>query len=220
MIEHLADADGHVIEPGDLWVERLPRDLRDVAPHYYRDQDGVFHQKIYGIDVETLPVMHGGMQPRDMLRNMGLAAAMGVPMERVFSTDERERHTILDAPSWAIDGRERLAFNTRHGVSRAVLFPTFMLAGGTFLPNLAPEVCRIYNDWIADEYCAGSGGRLIPVAALPIIAPEAAAAEVKRVAEKAVPAVFVRTNPVHGRKYSDRCYDVVWQAIVDTGLKL
>ena len=220
MIESLADADGHVIEPGDLWVERLPRDLRDIAPHFYRDEGGVFHQRIYGIDIESLPVIQGTMQPRDMLQNMGLACAMGVDMQRVFSTDERDRHTILDAPPWAIDGRERLQFNTRHGVSRAVLFPTFMLAGGTFQPHLAVPVCRVYNDWIADEYCGGSGGRLIPVAALPIIDPEAAAAEVKRNAEKGVPAVFIRTNPVHGKKYSDRCYDIVWQAVVDTGVKL
>jgi uncharacterized protein len=220
MIEQLADADGHVIEPGDLWVERLPADMREIAPHYYRDEAGVFHQRIYGIDIETLDVMHGGMRPSDMLRSMGLASAMGVPMDRVFSSDERTRHTILDAPRWTMNGHERLEFNTRHGVSRAVLFPTFTLAGGTFLPNIAPAVCRVYNDWIADEYCAGSDGRLIPVAALPMTDPDAAAAEVHRVAAKGVPAVFVRTNPVHGRKYSDRCFDVVWRAVVDTGVKL
>ena len=28
-ITELGDADGHVIEPGDLWLERLPTDLRD-----------------------------------------------------------------------------------------------------------------------------------------------------------------------------------------------
>src|SRR6185295_2626486 len=156
MIEQLADADGHVIEPGDLWIERLPKDLREVAPHFYRDEAGVFHQKIYGIDIATLDVMYGGMRPSDMLRNMGLASAMGVPMERVFSSDERDRHTILDAPRWTMDGRDRLAFNTQHGVARAVLFPTFMLAGGTFLPNLPPAVCRVYNDWIPHDYCAAS----------------------------------------------------------------
>jgi len=78
-IDSLADADGHVIEPGDLWVERLPRDLRPLAPHYYRDEQGVFHSKIYGIDISNLEVMHGGIRAADMLENMGLACAMGVP---------------------------------------------------------------------------------------------------------------------------------------------
>src|SRR5881396_2382965 len=167
MIDHLADADGHIIEPGDLWAERLPQDLRPLAPRFYRDPEGVFHSRIYGIDIAALPVMHGGLSPKDMLDNMGLSCAMGMALERVFTGAEREKHTILDAPRWAMDGRERLAFNTEHGVSRAILYPTFMLAGGTLLPHLAPAVCAVYNDWILDDYCGGSGGRLVPVATLP-----------------------------------------------------
>ena len=219
-ITELADADGHIIEPGDLWVDRLPHGLRDMAPRFYRDEEGHFHQCIYGIDIENLEVMYGGMRPSDMLQSMGLACAMGMPLERVFASDERERFTILDAPRWTMDGRERLAFNTQNKVGRAVLFPTFMLSGGTFLPHLAPSVCQVYNDWMAHEYCAGSGGRLIPAAALPTIDVDASVAEVRRTAAMGFPVAFIRTNPVHGRKYSDRSFDPLWQAIVDTGLKL
>jgi len=219
-ITELADADGHIIEPGDLWVERLPRDLREIAPRFYRDEEGRFHQCIYGIDIQNLDVMYGGMRPSDMLQSMGLACAMGMPLERVFASDERERFTILDAPRWAVDGRERLAFNTENKVGRAVLFPTFMLSGGTFLPHLAPAVCEVYNDWMIREYCAGSGGRLIPAAALPTIDVEASVAEVRRTAEMGVPVAFIRTNAVAGTKYSDRRFDPLWQAIVDAGIKL
>ena len=80
-ITELADADGHIIEPGDLWVERLPRDLREIAPRFYRDEEGRFHQCIYGIDIQNLDVMDGGMRPSDMLQSMGLACAMGMPLE-------------------------------------------------------------------------------------------------------------------------------------------
>src|SRR5581483_1052930 len=219
-IDVLADADGHVIEPGDLWVERLPADLRPLAPHYYRDEEGVFHSRIYGIEIATLDVMHGGMRPKDMLDNMGLACAMGVPLERVFTAPEPAKHTILDAPRWAIDGRERLAYNTQNGVGRAVLYPTYMLAGGSMQPHLAPAVCAVYNDWIMNDYCRGSGGRLIPVATLPLTNLEAAVAEVHRTAEMGFPAVFVRTNSVYGKPYSDPSFDPLWQAIVDTGMKL
>ena len=186
-VEQLADADGHLIEPGDLWVERLPEDLRPLAPHFYRDPDGTFHSRIYGIEVGSLEVMHGGIRARDMLENMGLASAMGVPLERVFTGPAAERHTILDAPRWAMDGPARLDFNLAHGVSRAVLYPTFMLAGGTLLPNLAPAVCQVYNDWVFNDYCGGSRGRLIPVATLPLTDVDAAVAEVRRTAERLWP---------------------------------
>jgi predicted TIM-barrel fold metal-dependent hydrolase len=219
-ITEFVDVDGHIIEPGDLWVERLPKDLRPLAPHFFRDQAGVFHSRIYGLEVGSLDRMHGGMRPTDMLENMGLACAMEVPLERVFTGPEPARHTILDAPDWAIDGRARLAFNTANGVSHALLFPTFMLAGGTLLPHLAPAVCQVYNDWILHDYCAGSGGRLLPVAALPLTDLDAAVAEVHRTAALGFPAAFVRTNPVQGVKYSDRTFDRLWQAIVDTGVKL
>ena len=219
-IDVLGDADGHVIEPGDLWIERLPKDLRELGPHFYRDDDGTFHSRIYGFDIATLDVMHGGMRPKDMLDNMGLSCAMGVPLERVFTGPERERYTIVDAPRWTFDGRERLAFNAANGVSRAVLYPTYMLAGGTMQPHMAPAVCQVYNDWIFDDYCGGSGGRLIPVATLPLTDVEAAVREVHRTAEKGFRACFVRTNPVYGKGYSDPAFDPLWQAIVDTGMKL
>lgn len=221
MIERLADADGHIIEPGDLWIERLPKDLRPLAPHFYRDDTGVFHQRIYGIDVAELDSIHAGLvSPADMLQAMGLAAAMGTDLDRVFAKSPVDRFTILDAPDWSRDGRKRLAFNRRHGLSRAVLYPTFMLAGGTFSKELAGPACRVYNDWILDDYCAGSGGEMIPVAALPIVDPVAAADEVRRTAERGFRAAFIRTNPVDELKYSHRSFDVVWQAVVDTGVRL
>jgi predicted TIM-barrel fold metal-dependent hydrolase len=219
-VTELGDADGHLIEPGDLWAERMPVELRPLAPRWFRDEQGVFHQQIYGIDIGTLEVMHGGMRPRDMLQNMGLAAAMGQDLTRVFSDDERHRYTMLDAPEWTRDGRKRLAFNLEHGVGRAVLFPTFMLAGGTFQPHVSVAACTVYNDWLSEDYCAESGGRLIPVAALPVIDVDAAVAEVRRCAENGFPAVFIRTNPILGTKYSDRKFDALWQMIQDTDLKL
>jgi predicted TIM-barrel fold metal-dependent hydrolase len=219
-ITQVADADGHIIEPGNLWVERMPKDLRPMAPHFYRDERGIFHSRIYGIEIASLDRMHGGMRPKDMLDNMGLACAMGVSLDRVFRGPDNERHTILDAPRWAMEGSERLKFNRENGVSDALLFPTFMLAGETLLPNIAPDVCRVYNDWIIKDYCSGSGGHLIPAATVPLTDIDAAVAEVRRTAEMGFPAVFIRTNSVHGKRYSDRSFDPLWQAIVDTGMKL
>ena len=213
------DADGHVIEPGNLWVERLPADLRPIGPHYYLDEHGVFRNKLYGLELNDLPALWG-IDAHQMLDNMGLSAAMGVDVERVFARDPAQKYTIADAPDWSTDGARRLDFNLEHGVRRAVLYPTYMLAGGTFRPDLAPAVCRVYNDWMLDDYCGGSKGLLIPVAALPTSNLEEAVKEVHRVAGLGYRAVFVRTNPVQEMKYSNPAFDSLWRAIVDTDLRL
>lgn len=218
-IREVHDADGHVIEPGNLWVERLPEDLRALGPHYYLDERGIFHSKLYGFELSS-SLMLWGVRAGDLLDNMGLSAAMGVPVERVFTDDPREKYTIMHAPDWSTDGRKRLEFNRAHGVPRAVLYPTYMLAGGTFRPDIAPAVCRVYNDWIMNDYCGGPGQQLIPVAALPISSVSEAVREVHRAAETGFRAVFIRTNPVQDVKYSDPSMNALWQAIVDTGVHL
>src|SRR5437879_13374699 len=108
MIDHLADADGHIIEPGDLWAERLPQDLRPLVPRFYRDPEGVFHSRIYGIETDTLPIMHGGISQKHMLDNMGLSCPLGMPRDRVLTGAARDEHPTLDEPRCAMDGRERL----------------------------------------------------------------------------------------------------------------
>ena len=95
------DADGHVIEPGDLWLERLPKDLRELGPHYYLDEAGIFRSKLYGLELNDLTTLWG-VRAVDLLNNMGLSAAMGVPVERVFSDDPREKYPIVHAPDWAV----------------------------------------------------------------------------------------------------------------------
>ena len=112
-----------------------------MAPRFFRDEEGVFHQRIYGIDIENLDMMYGGIRPRDMLQSMGLACAMGMPLERVFA-DRRaralhhSRRARLDDATGASGSRS----TPSTAWAAPCCFPTFMLAGGTFLPHLAPAV--------------------------------------------------------------------------------
>jgi hypothetical protein len=38
--EKFISADGHVLEPSDLWVKRMDRRFRDRAPHLERGEEG------------------------------------------------------------------------------------------------------------------------------------------------------------------------------------
>ena len=70
-------------------------------------------------------------------------------------------------------------------VDASLCFPTFpRFCGQTFLEaddkDLALLCVQAYNDWMVEEWCAGSGGRLIPLCLIPLWDPLLAAAEVRR----------------------------------------
>src|SRR5213076_49110 len=54
---------------------------------------------------------------------------------------------------------------------------------------------RAYNDWMVDEWCGESGGRLIPLCLIPLWDASLAAAEVRRNAARGVHAVCFSEIP-------------------------
>jgi predicted TIM-barrel fold metal-dependent hydrolase len=61
-----------------------------------------------------------------------------------------------------------LADADRERIDRMVLFPSLALGVGGYVDlAFAGEFARLYNQWIAD-YCRPSGGRLLPVAIVPL----------------------------------------------------
>ena len=85
-------------------------------------------------------------------------------------------------------------------VDASICFPTFpRFCGQTFLEaddkELALLCVQAYNDWMVEEWCAGSGGRLIPLCLIPLWDPVLAAAEVRRNAARGVRAVCFSELP-------------------------
>jgi predicted TIM-barrel fold metal-dependent hydrolase len=54
---------------------------------------------------------------------------------------------------------------------------------------------QAYNDWMVEEWCAGTGGRLVPLCLVPLWDGELAAAEVRRNAARGVRAVAFTELP-------------------------
>ena len=107
-----------------------------------------------------------------------------------------EAHT-LDAISYAdmrpgcFDPAARLVDMDTVRVERSLCFPyVTRFAGQMFLEakdkDLALRCVRAYNDWMIDEWCGDSGGRLVPVTLVPLWDADLAAAEVRRCAARAV----------------------------------
>ena len=84
----------------------------------------------------------------------------------------------------------RLDDMTLNGVEAQLCFPNYpRFAGQIFLRGQDRELAKLcveaYNDWMVDEWCAGTGGRLIPLCLVPLWDAELAAAEVRRNAARA-----------------------------------
>jgi predicted TIM-barrel fold metal-dependent hydrolase len=88
-------------------------------------------------------------------------------------------------------------------VEASLCFPTFpRFCGQTFTEattdrDLGLACVRAYNDWMVEEWCGDSGGRLVPLILIPLWDAGLAAEEVRRNAARGVHAVCFSEIPSH-----------------------
>jgi predicted TIM-barrel fold metal-dependent hydrolase len=113
-----------------------------------------------------------------------IAAAAGFGRDQV----DARPVTFDDMRKGCYDPAARLADMDVAGIEASVCYPNMFVrfCGQTF--SLAPDkelalACiRAYNDFIVEEWCAGSGGRLVPMGIVPLWDVALAVAEVERLA--------------------------------------
>jgi predicted TIM-barrel fold metal-dependent hydrolase len=179
------DADGHTMEPDDLWVERMDhKRWGDGIPRKVTE-DGVYESIYLGGVVRS-----GGRELRD-----ALAKAVGKTPKELYDLLESIR-----VPG-GHDPHARLADMDRDGIDAAVLFPSLAMFFGPVdeIPALHDAefvaACqRAYNEWVA-EYCAADPKRLFGIAAVPLQAPELAVAEAEHAVNNlGLKGVFIRPS--------------------------
>jgi predicted TIM-barrel fold metal-dependent hydrolase len=176
------DADGHILEPPDLWERYLEPRYRARALQIREDADGLDYLEIDG-------------RPSKLVRR-GFPSGLGA-MDRVggiiYERDEPTGRSYIDnAPLGAMDPRERLRRLDLENLERAILYPTLgvMWVAECDDEEITQAYLRAYNRWIVD-FCADSGGRLVPVAQLSLGDPAAAEQELRRAAADGVRGVWV-----------------------------
>jgi predicted TIM-barrel fold metal-dependent hydrolase len=190
------DADGHVLEPASLWEDYLEDRYRDRAIRIRTDAEGLEYLELAGRPSE-----------RTTKGILGLLGAMGDPDAKRGP----ERRYMDHIPFGAGDPAERVALLDRENLELAILYPTIGLLWECEVedPELTIAYTRAYNRWIAD-FCRGSGGRLVPVAHLSLVDPEAAAAELERAVADGCRgawfAPFTHTRKPHGHPDHDVLY--------------
>jgi uncharacterized protein len=200
------DADGHVLEPPDLWERYIDPQHRDRALRIVLDEQGLEELEIGG--------RRSRMSRRGFPATLG---AMGAP-DMADIRRNPERTYVGEAPFGSMDPGERLAVLDAEGLDAVVLYTTIGLLWEAELdePDLCQAYTRAYNRWIC-EFCAGSP-RLVPAAHLSLTDPSAAAAELARAVAEGAKGAYVAPFAPGGKPLGHPDHDPVFAAAQDLGV--
>jgi predicted TIM-barrel fold metal-dependent hydrolase len=192
------DADGHILEPADLWETYLEEKYRARAIRIRVDDKGL----------ECLE-LDGRISERTQPGSLGLLGAMGEEMARP-SPDRRYSDNI---PFGGGDPNERVELANRENLDAVLLYPTLGLLWECEVtdPEITLAYQRAYNRWIAD-FCRDSGGRLVPIAHLSLLDAEGAAAELRRAVADGCRGAFLAPFQHHRLAHGHPDHDPLWQA--------
>jgi predicted TIM-barrel fold metal-dependent hydrolase len=226
-IPQIISVDDHVLEPAGVWQDRLPERLKEVGPRlvrkkvksmnfvggYFSYEDADEHEDGTWCDWWLVEDLRWPLTR--------LSAAAGYPRDEVTVSPI----TMDDMRKGCWDPKARLDDMDINHTEASLSFPSFpRFCGQTFYERKDRELgdlcVKAYNDWMVDEWCAGSNGRLIPLIIVQLWDANLAAAEVHRNADRGVRAVcfseippFLGLPSVHD---ANGFWDPFFQACSDT----
>lgn len=164
--EGAIDADGHILEPPDLWEKYLEPKYRERAIRIRTNADGLEYLELDGKPSKLMPPGFPGV-----LGAMGADDIVPSP----------ERTYLKGAPFGSMNPKERVKRLDSEGLAAAVVYPTLGILWEPEVkdPEIAAAYARAYNRWIVD-FCSEGGGRLVPIAHVSLSDPELAAKETER----------------------------------------
>ena len=193
VIPWIISVDDHVLEPPDVWTSRLPERYRDVGPRIVIEPKGEM-ALVDGAWVETpgtgdeMAAWWHYEDHRYQIKQM--VAAAGLKPEEVTM----QGVTYDEMRPGCFDPQARLADMTANHIQASLCFPNYpRFCGQLFAERKDLDLSKLcveaYNDWMVEEWCGGSEGRLIPLCIVPLWDVELAAAEIRRNAARGVRAV-------------------------------
>lgn len=191
-------ADDHIdlaYLPHDTWTERVPKALRDAAPHIKHSDRGAFwmcEDRMWSEYRTTEWFARPGRSPLALDR--GGVGEEGRP----------------------VNTAKRLEDMARDGVEATVMFPPIVSLTPSD-PALRDAIVSGYNDWAAD-FGDTAPGQFFPVALLSPADPQAATAEMLRIAKDGrLKQVNFLVNDVTTEMHFED-WDVFWDTAAETGM--
>jgi predicted TIM-barrel fold metal-dependent hydrolase len=175
----ITSVDDHIIEPPNVWQDRVPAKYKDIAPRVIRDDSGREVWAYEEIRQETGGLgASAGRRPEDI-------TPIGFP--------------YTEMRPGCYDPKARLLDMNDAGILASVNFPSFpRFCGQTFHEakdkELALLCVQAYNDWMIDEWCGTDPGRYIPLGIIPLWDPQLASKEIERIYAKGCRSICFSEN--------------------------
>jgi predicted TIM-barrel fold metal-dependent hydrolase len=196
----IVSVDDHLVEPADLWTSRVPEHMKDKVPHVVMAPidgtpilDGAMYIEKPGTTGKVVPWWNYEEHWYTLKRAI---AAAGYPADEVSL--DAVGYDEMRQGCW--DPAERLKDMTANHIEASLCFPNYpRFAGQIFLRAKDKDVSllcvRAYNDYMVEEWCDGSDGRLVPVCIVPLWDVDLAVEELLRNAARGVRAVAFSECP-------------------------
>src|SRR6476659_992864 len=197
---NVIDADGHILEPLDLWDKYIDPGFRDRAPRIVKQENGK----------ERLIMEEHAVG--DGQRGIGRIGAVGARQGVV----EADTMAYKDGKPGGFDPHKRIPDMDADGIDAAFLYPSLgLFSGAIHDPPLAAAVCRAYNRWLAD-YCKPYHERLFGVAMVRLHDVVLAVEEMRFARKELVfRGWFLRPNPYDGKMIDHPHFERFWSAAED-----
>jgi predicted TIM-barrel fold metal-dependent hydrolase len=200
----LISADSHVVESPDLWEKWLPKEHLPKAPKRVKDAEG---GDAWQYRPGTPPVP------------LGLVTTyLGRTYDKFKWTGAK--YGEVNAGAW--HGATRVKEQDTDGVSAEVLYPSqrtmrhFMLDDD---PAFHKAGIEAYNNWMAKEFMSADPKRLIGLAQMPNLGPEAMVGEMRRAKSMGMRGVILSSWPSGATSLSKED-DVFWAEAERLGMPL
>ena len=196
----LISSDSHIIEPADLWQERIDHPFRDRAPRLVHEAEA---DQWYADGVKFGAI--------------GINQQAGVRFETPEHLTLQGRMATI--PRGGFDPHAHVQDMDRDTVAGGVLYPSQGLT--TYrIPDsaLLSAIFRAYNDWLAD-FCYQYPRRLKGIAMLNVDDVQDAVGELQRAAKLGLAGGMIPLRPLEYR-YDHSRYEPLWAAAQDLAMPL
>lgn len=200
-IDSMISSDSHIIEPPELWVDRMPADLRDRAPQVRQEDTGDW----WYIDGK---------------RSMSF---LGIQTGDRFEKDNRDlviESRFEDVRPGAYEPARFVEENLLDGIIAQIIYPSQALLCYSIPDSrLCSASMRAYNDFIAD-FCDYDQSRLKGIALINVDDPDEAVVELTRCKERGLAGGMISVLPPADKAYDNPMYEPLWAAAADLNMPL